>query len=205
MIDKSLDKIKKKYKLESKIYDLTRWAFLFNRKDAVNKLELNKGDTVAEFGCGTGLNFKLLHKKVGNNGKIIGIDFSIEMLKEAKKKIIKNNWKNIKLIQGDVSSFSLDEKLDGILFSYSLSMIPRWKDAIKNAKKILKNKKKFVILDFSDFRDVGIIQKLIISYFKRWHVYINRGYMGEVKKYLINVSQHFYNFGYNMIITGTKK
>ena len=82
------------YKKRAKRYDLTaqlyylfgfrEWAY---RKRAVEKLKLKDGDTVVEIGCGTGLNFALIQKIIGENGKIIGVDITKEMLKEAEKRV----------------------------------------------------------------------------------------------------------------------
>ena len=49
----------------------------------VQALNLKKGDTVVEIGCGTGLNFKYVRKKVGLKGKIIGVYLTPEMLSVA--------------------------------------------------------------------------------------------------------------------------
>ena len=45
---------------------------------------LKDGDTVVDIGCGTGLNFPLLHRVVGPNGTIIGVDLSETMLAQAR-------------------------------------------------------------------------------------------------------------------------
>jgi ubiquinone/menaquinone biosynthesis C-methylase UbiE len=67
------------YRKRAKRYDWTNlllyligfrhWAY---RKHAVEALGLQKGDTVVDLGCGTGLNFSLLQEQIGPQGKIIG-------------------------------------------------------------------------------------------------------------------------------------
>ena len=49
------------------------------RKRAVEALCLQKGDTVVDLGCGTGLNFSLLQEQLGPQGKIIGVDLTDAM------------------------------------------------------------------------------------------------------------------------------
>ncbi|MBI2004277.1 hypothetical protein HYS72_02315 [Candidatus Pacearchaeota archaeon] len=70
-----LEKINKIYDAHSKFYDLTRPFFLFNRKKAVNMMDLNKKDKVIDLACGTGLNISLLLKKTSSKN-ILGIDYS---------------------------------------------------------------------------------------------------------------------------------
>src|SRR5262245_5775143 len=45
------------YAWHSRIYDATRWAFLFGRDAILDDLGLEAGQTVVEIGCGTGRNF----------------------------------------------------------------------------------------------------------------------------------------------------
>jgi ubiquinone/menaquinone biosynthesis C-methylase UbiE len=78
------------YRKRAKHYDFSANAYYLlgvrefeYRKIGVGTLNLKKGDTVVEIGCGTGLNFSLLRKEVGPNGKIIGVDMAPEMLEEA--------------------------------------------------------------------------------------------------------------------------
>ena len=53
------------------------------RKLTIEFLDLKRGDTVVELGCGTGLNFPLLQQRIGDEGKIIGVDITDKMLENA--------------------------------------------------------------------------------------------------------------------------
>ena len=52
------------------------------------------------------LYFLEILKRIGKKGKITGNDFSAEMNQKAKKRITKNTWNNIGLIQVDVTKFT---------------------------------------------------------------------------------------------------
>jgi ubiquinone/menaquinone biosynthesis C-methylase UbiE len=82
-------------------YDWGVWAYRLMgidearcRRDTVNALALTPGDTVIDLACGTGLNFPLLQKAVGESGKIIGVDLSPEMLDQARRRVQKAGWRS---------------------------------------------------------------------------------------------------------------
>ena len=64
------------YRKRARRYDLTanayyllgfrEWAY---RKRAIEALGLERGDTVVEIGCGTGLNFGLIEQRIGPQGR----------------------------------------------------------------------------------------------------------------------------------------
>jgi demethylmenaquinone methyltransferase/2-methoxy-6-polyprenyl-1,4-benzoquinol methylase len=85
------------------------------RKEAIDKLNLSRGDRVLDLACGTGLNFKHLREKVGDKGEIVGLDYSSKMLGEAKKKIKDNNWDNVMLVQKTAEKLGFKDKFDAVL------------------------------------------------------------------------------------------
>ena len=61
-------------------------------------------------------------------------------------------------------TFELEQEFDKIYFSYSISMIPAWRDAIANALKNLRKGGSMFIVDFYDQRDLpgwfsGVLKK----------------------------------------------
>ena len=59
---------------------------------------LDGGRTLLDFGCGAA---ELLTYYAPEYEQLVGVDFSESMLKEANKRIEKNNYKNIDLILAD--------------------------------------------------------------------------------------------------------
>jgi demethylmenaquinone methyltransferase/2-methoxy-6-polyprenyl-1,4-benzoquinol methylase len=80
------------------------------------------------------LDFEEILKKIGNSGRITGIDFSDEMLRLAGKRIEKHGWDNIELIHADVSEhIPMREKLyDAGVCTLGLSIIPEYINAYEN-------------------------------------------------------------------------
>jgi S-adenosylmethionine-diacylgycerolhomoserine-N-methlytransferase len=148
------------YRYQRYIYDISRKYYLLGRDKLIQRMELKPGDRVLEMGCGTARNLMILaakHPQV----HFYGLDASQEMLNTAQSKInAKGLSENIKLIQclaEDLHyqrSFALEDKFDAIFFSYALSMIPPWEQAIDIALKNLKPGGVIYIVDFSDQRDL---------------------------------------------------
>lgn len=149
------NKMEAYYSFQSKIYDATRWSFLFGRKKIINLLPgLDAESTLIEVGCGTGYNLQYLASKYQHTN-ILGLDISKIMLTKATKKV--QNKSNIRLINQaygtSEEASEIPSKVNLILFSYALSMInPHWSSLIDQAKKDLKPGGFIAVVDFEDSR-----------------------------------------------------
>jgi ubiquinone/menaquinone biosynthesis C-methylase UbiE len=121
------------------------WAY---RRRAVESLDLHRGDTVVEIGCGTGLNFPLLQEAVGPTGRIIGVDLTDAMLVQARQRVIDKGWSNVDLVLSDADSFSFPIRVDGILSTFALTLVPEYDQIIRRGSQALAPGKRWVILDF---------------------------------------------------------
>ena len=123
--------------------------FLKWKKKAFNDSTLKKGDKVLVFCCGTGLDFPYILDRIGAEGKIIGVDFSTEMLKQASAKIETNNWKNIKLIEADItkSNNEFKEEFDAGVCTLGLSIIPEFQLGYSNLLGSVKSGGEIIIGD----------------------------------------------------------
>lgn len=143
------------YKWQSKIYDATRWTFLFGRKRIVRELPLDpQADaTILEVGCGTGFNLSLLAKRFPK-ATLIGLDVSEDMINLSKKRLQASQDRvQLHAAPYQKGSKQFEQQLDAILFSYSLTMInPQWSELIEQAKKDLKPGGYVAVVDFYDSR-----------------------------------------------------
>jgi demethylmenaquinone methyltransferase/2-methoxy-6-polyprenyl-1,4-benzoquinol methylase len=141
-----------KYDLTVRLFDLFAW-FGFNitgwRRQAVSALNLKPGDTVVDIGCGTGLNFPLLHQAVTSTGKIIGVDMSDAMLDQARQAIAANQWNNVQLVCADAAQFEFPSKVDAIVSTYTLILVPDCGRVISSAYTALAPGGRLVVLDMS--------------------------------------------------------
>jgi len=185
------------YRFQADIYDMSRPFFLFDRDKTSKELDIKKEQIVLEVGCGTGCNLPYLSEKVGTKGQVYGLDCSESMLRKAREKIEKYKWTNVSLIKEYAENYTLPQRADLILFSYSLTMIPDWQAALNNAIENLRDTGKLVILDFYVWNKYEGLFNIWKKWLKVNHVNIS----DEPVKYLRNKSRDFkllvFRGGYN--------
>lgn len=70
--------------------------------------ELKAGATVLDVGCGAGMDSLIAAQRVGENGKVIGIDFSEAMLARAQTAAKKTNLLNINFYSASAESMPVE-------------------------------------------------------------------------------------------------
>ena len=145
------ESIRKRYTgMVTNHYDLPISHFFNQYKvNAFNESSLKQGDKVVVFCCGTGLDFPHIQKKIGETGKIVGLDFSADMLKIAQKRINRKGWRNIDLFEEDVTSISdsINKNFDVGVCTLGLSIIPEYIKAYENLLGIVKSGGEIIIGD----------------------------------------------------------
>lgn len=147
--DSDLSQTDAYYRLHAKIYDATRWSFLFGREWSVKAIAALKPETVLEIGCGTGRNLAALQKHLPDT-QFWGIDASQDMIDRAKTKL--DSHGDVTLIHGLYDQDrvnAMQTEMDVVLFSYALSMFnPGYEEAVKTAVSQLKSGGSLVLADF---------------------------------------------------------
>jgi S-adenosylmethionine-diacylgycerolhomoserine-N-methlytransferase len=164
------------YRLQRYFYDFTRKYYLLGRDQLIREVQARHGERVLEIGCGTARNLIVLAKRHPDS-MFYGLDASSAMLKTARSKVDAAGVENIDLktaLADDFSyekTFDLSEPFDKIFFSYSISMIPLWRESIENALKNLKAGGEMFIVDFYDQKGLPVaFQKLLQGWLKKFHV-----------------------------------
>ena len=136
------------YDWSANLYYLLGFREQAYRQMAVDALDLQLGDTVVEIGCGTGLNFGLLQKKIGPQGKIIGIDLTPSMLEMAQQRCQRHAWTNVELIEHEAGSYRFPVGIGGTLSTFALTLVPDYQRVIEHAYQALSHGKNMVVGDF---------------------------------------------------------
>ena len=85
------------------------------RHRAVELLNLKAGDRVLDVGCGPGGSFPFLVPAVGSSGKVVGVEISPEVSFNARKRIARNRWENVEVIEAAAQRVHLTGTFDGLL------------------------------------------------------------------------------------------
>lgn len=186
------------YRYHAYVYDSTRWMILHGRRRAAAALALRPDSRVLEVGCGTGLNFPyLLHDLDPAAGRLVGLDFSADMLARAARRVTRQGWPHVELVQGDATTMDLGGHFDGIFFGYSLTMIPEWPAALARAREHLAPGGRVVVLDFGRFQDWGPLAPLMRTWLRLNHVETLRPYEDGLRQCFQTVSVSYWLGGYN--------
>jgi S-adenosylmethionine-diacylgycerolhomoserine-N-methlytransferase len=144
------------YRLQRFIYDASRKYYLLGRDRLLREMELRPGDRVLEIGCGTARNLIVLARQ---RPEVLcyGLDASNEMLDTAANKVRRRGLESRIVLRAcyaeeldHARTFGLAEPFDAAFFSYSLSMIPTWPQAITAALANLKPRATLYVVDFWD-------------------------------------------------------
>jgi demethylmenaquinone methyltransferase/2-methoxy-6-polyprenyl-1,4-benzoquinol methylase len=85
------------------------------RQKAVKLLNLKPGSRVLDVGCGPGGSFPYLVHAVGSSGKVVGVEISAEISVNARKRMAKNNWENVEVIEAAAEDVGLSGMFDGLI------------------------------------------------------------------------------------------
>ncbi len=148
--EKNNQALSRYYKIQSKIYDLTRWSFLFGRNKIIRWIadKAKNPERILEVGCGTGKNLAPLAKTF-REAKLTGIDLSDDMIAIASKKLEFAGDRLTWVKEPYCAPVGGGESFGIILFSYALTMFnPGWEVAIEAASKDLAPGGLIAVVDF---------------------------------------------------------
>jgi ubiquinone/menaquinone biosynthesis C-methylase UbiE len=109
---------------------------------------IKKGDTVIDLGSGAGNDCFIARAETGEDGRVIGIDFTPAMIEMAKINAQKLGFANVEFRQGDIEKMPVTSNLaDVIVSNCVLNLVPD-KDAVfKEIFRVLKQGGHFSISD----------------------------------------------------------
>jgi S-adenosylmethionine-diacylgycerolhomoserine-N-methlytransferase len=158
------------------LYDLSRKYYLFGRDKLIRELSLSPGDRLVEVGCGTARNLIAIARRYPEIS-LFGLDASQTMLETARSAVSRAGLEGrITVCHGYAEQLTpalLGEStgFDHAMFSYSLSMIPDWKGALRAAAGCLVSTGRLHVVDFGDLESMGRLPRALLrSWLRRFHV-----------------------------------
>lgn len=110
--------------------------------------KIKEGDTVIDLGSGAGNDCFIARRFTGEKGKVIGIDFTSEMIAKARENAEKIGFNNVEFRQGDIEDMPVTSgKADVILSNCVLNLVPNKHKVISEIFRVLKPGGHFSISD----------------------------------------------------------
>jgi SAM-dependent methyltransferase len=109
---------------------------------------IKKGDTVVDLGSGAGNDVFVAGSIVGDEGKVIGLDFTQEMIDKANANRDKVGYKNVEFRLGEIESMPLEnDSVDVVISNCVLNLLPDKGKAFKEINRVLKPGAHFCVSD----------------------------------------------------------
>ncbi|UCG62511.1 MAG: methyltransferase domain-containing protein [Candidatus Zixiibacteriota bacterium] len=141
------------------------WDLMFTSEDLerlsriVDRLGLKRGMEVLDLGCGTGILFDMLRRKVTATGSVTGVDFSYQMAQRAHRNFPFNN---VNVVDADAINLPFaDSSFD---MAVAFSAFPHFSDqqkAIDEAHRVLRDWARFYIIHLTSSREISRIHHKI--------------------------------------------
>jgi arsenite methyltransferase len=107
--------------------------------DPVTLASLQPGETVLDLGSGGGLDCFLAAKRVGENGKVIGVDMTAEMIEKARQNKEKIGAANVEFRLGEIEHLpAADNSVDVIISNCVINLSPDKPQVFRDAFRVLK-------------------------------------------------------------------
>ncbi len=126
------------------------WDKMFTAEDLeilsflIESFDIQKDYKVVDLGCGTGILFDLLRRRVGPGGLIVGVDLSEAMIQRARRNF---PFKNIVAIDADAQMLPLKSAWFDVAISFAaFAHFENQERVMKEASRILRKDGKFYII-----------------------------------------------------------
>ncbi len=117
--------------------------------------DIKESETVIDLGSGGGFDCFLASKKVGNNGYVIGVDMTPEMINKSRVIARRHNYKNVDLRLGEIENLPVaDNVADVIISNCVINLSPNKQRVYNESYRVLKKGGRIAISDIVLIREL---------------------------------------------------
>lgn len=155
------DRLQAFYAPQAAHYDAFRARLLHGREELLARLRIEPGMRVVELGCGTGSNLAVLGAGVATLARFDLVDLCPALLALARERA--KTYPNVVVHEADAATWQPQGKVDRVVISYALTMIPDWQRVIDNAHSMLAPGGQIGVVDFH-LPEAGLLN----GFWRRW-------------------------------------
>jgi phosphatidylethanolamine/phosphatidyl-N-methylethanolamine N-methyltransferase len=137
--------IKKIYGRYARSYDaiFRRW-FVPRQQHVIDSLHIRPGQYVLDVGVGTGLSLPLYP----SHARVVGVDLSRAMLREAQKKIRQQHLDHVTLLEMDATHLAFPDRMfDVVIVAFVVSVVPDPVRLLADVKRVSKTAGQIVLIN----------------------------------------------------------
>lgn len=118
---------------------------------------IKPGDTVLDLGSGAGNDAFVARAATGPDGRVIGVDFTPEMIAKAKENAVKLGYANVEFRAGDIEDLPLsDQMVDVVVSNCVLNLVPDKGKAFSEMHRVLRVGGHFSVSDIVLTRELPV-------------------------------------------------
>lgn len=129
-------------------------------------VSLKPGEVVLDLGSGGGIDVFLASRKVGPQGKVIGLDMTEEMIDKARENAKKMGLPNVEFRLGEMEAIPLpDNSVDVVISNCVINLSPDKDSVFRETFRVLKPKGRMAV---SDIVTLGELPEFIAQNMEAW-------------------------------------